>query len=78
MNLRGPEVAIWIVISLLAALIPIFIAYLRRTDNRRLVLLVALLGSWTCVGWLVAMVLSAIGRPESSAGPRADAGTSRR
>lgn len=75
LNLRGPEIAIWLVISLTLALIPIFIAYLRRTHNRRLVLLVALLGSWTCLGWFVAMILSANGRPEPSAGPGGDGGT---
>lgn len=75
MNLRGPEIAIWLVISLTMALIPIFIAYLRRTDNRRLVLLVALVGSWTCLGWFVAMILSATGRPEPAAGPAGGDGT---
>lgn len=67
-NLRGPELAIVLIVSLVAALVPIFIAYFRRTDNRRVVLVVALLTSWSCLGWIVAMVLAATGRPQPAGG----------
>lgn len=49
-----------------AAVVPIWIAYGRHTSNRRAVLLVALLTSWTCVGWVAAIVLAAVGKPEGS------------
>ena len=49
-----------------AAVVPIWIAYGRHTANRRAVLLVALLTSWTCVGWVAAVVMAAAGKPEGS------------
>ena len=55
-----------VLVLLAAAAIPIAIAYVRRTTNRKAVLLVALLTSWTCVGWVIAVVLAAIGKPETS------------
>lgn len=53
-------------VALLPAIVPIGIAYVRRTTNRKAVLLVALLTSWTCAGRVVAIVLAAIGKPETS------------
>lgn len=49
-----------------AAVVPIAIAYVRKTMNRKAVLLVALLTSWTCVGWVAAVVMAATGKPEGS------------
>ena len=50
----------------IAAVIPIAISYARRTTNRKAVLLVAVLTSWTCVGWVAAVVMAAVGKPEGS------------
>ena len=69
-NLRGPELLILLVIFLLPAVVPIAIAYARKTTNRVTVLLVALLLSWTCVGWIVALVLSLTGQPEKPLEPK--------
>lgn len=55
-----------VLILLAAAVVPIAIAYARKTTNRQAVLLVALLTSWTCVGWVVAIILASIGKPETS------------
>ena len=57
----------WLILilgALIPALIPIAIAYIRRTTNRTAVLIVAILTSWTCVGWVAAVVMAAIGKPE--------------
>lgn len=65
MNLpRGSELIVVLAFALIPAVVPILVAYLRRTTNRRAVLLVALLTSWTCVGWVAAVVMAAIGKPE--------------
>ncbi len=64
---QGFEFIIFFGFSLLPALVPITIAYVRRTTNRMGVLLVALLTSWTCIGWAIAVTLALIGRPEASA-----------
>lgn len=66
-NLRGWEWLIIVAVALLPAIVPIAIAYGRRTTNRTAVLLVALLTSWTCAGWIVAVVLAAVGKPEQEA-----------
>lgn len=50
----------------IAAVVPIAIAYARRTTNRKAVLLVAVLTSWTCVGWVAAVAMAAVGKPEGS------------
>lgn len=63
-NLKGFEWLILVALALLPAVVPIAIAYARKTTNRTVVLLVALLASWTCVGWIVAVVLAAVGKPE--------------
>lgn len=66
-NLKGFEWLILIAWALVPAIVPIAIAYGRKTTNRTAVLIVALLTSWTCVGWVVAIVLAAIGKPETQA-----------
>ena len=65
----GPQGFDWLVIALLAvlpALVPIVIAYARNTTNRTAVLLIALLTSWTCIGWAIALAMATTGRPEKS------------
>jgi hypothetical protein len=66
-QMRGWEWLIVIALSVVPAIIPIAIAYGRRTTNRVAVLIVALLTSWTCVGWVIAVVLAAVGKPETKA-----------
>jgi hypothetical protein len=66
-NLKGFEWLILVALALLPAIVPIVIAYARKTTNRTAVLIVALLTSWTCVGWIVALVLSIVGKPEQQA-----------
>jgi len=65
-QLRGTEWLILVIAWLALAIIPILIAFLRRTTNRKAVLLVAVLTSWTCVGWVAAVILAAVGKPEGS------------
>lgn len=65
-NLKGFELVVLAPLALLAAAIPISVAYIRRTSNRVAVLIVALLTSWTCVGWVAAVVMAAVGKPEGS------------
>lgn len=65
-NMKSSELLALLAVVLLPAIVPIAIAYVRRTTNRKAVLLVALLTSWTCAGWVVAIVLAAIGKPEAS------------
>lgn len=69
MNLRASELVILVLVSLIPALVPIVVAYARQITHRRAVLWVALLTSWTFVGWIVAMVLSIVGskQPEPQA-----------
>jgi hypothetical protein len=64
--MKSSELLVLLAVALLPAIVPIAIAYVRRTTNRKAVLLVALLTSWTCAGWVVAIVLAAIGKPEAS------------
>ncbi len=64
--MKSSELLVLLTVALLPAIVPIAIAYVRRTTNRKAVLLVALLTSWTCVGWVIAVVLAAIGKPETS------------
>lgn len=66
-NLKGFEWLILLAWALVPAIVPIAIAYGRKTTNRTVVLIVALLTSWTCVGWIVALVLSIVGKPEQQA-----------
>ncbi len=61
---QGFEVVIIIAFSLLPAAVPIVIAYVRKTTNRTAVLLIALLTSWTCIGWAIAVALATTGKPE--------------
>ena len=60
---QGFEFLIFIAFSLLPAIVPIAIAYVRRTTNRKAVILVAVLTSWTCIGWGVAVTMALIGKP---------------
>lgn len=62
--MRGYE-WLWLVGWIIPAAIPIAIAYIRKTTNRTAVLLVALLTSWTCIGWVAAVIMSVVGKPES-------------
>jgi hypothetical protein len=67
----APQGVDWLVIAMLAvlpALIPIVIAFARNTTNRVTVLLVALLTSWTCIGWAIAVAMATTGRPEKAPG----------
>lgn len=68
-NLKGFEWLILVALALVPAIVPIAIAYARKTTNRTAVMIVALLTSWTCVGWIVAVVLAAVGKPETTQRP---------
>ena len=68
-NLRGPELLVFFFIFTLPAIAPIVIAFVRRTTNRIAVLIIALLLSWTCVGWVVALIMSLNGTPEKQTPP---------
>lgn len=57
-SMKGWQWLILIALSLLPAAVPIVIAYVRKTTNRTAVLLVALLTSWTCIGWVAAVELA--------------------
>ncbi|MDI1290426.1 MAG: superinfection immunity protein [bacterium] len=66
----GPRGFDWLVIAMIAiapALVPIVIAYARNTTNRTAVLVIALLTSWTCIGWAIAVAMASTGRPERPA-----------
>jgi len=69
---QGLEFVIFMAFSLLPALVPIVIAYLRRTTNRTMVLLVAVLTSWTCIGWAIAVSMALIGQPQKPAAMEQD------
>ncbi len=63
-TLKGFEWLVLILIIVVPAMVPITIALIRRTTNRTTVILVALLTSWTLIGWVIAIVLASIGKPE--------------
>lgn len=63
--LRGYEWLILIAAGVLPALVPIVIAQVRKTTNRTAVVIVALLTTWTLIGWVAAVVMAATGRPET-------------
>lgn len=65
-SLLVPVAAVLVMVA--AAVIPIAIAYARRTTNRKAVLLIAALTTWTCVGWVAAVAMAAVGKPEGSTG----------
>ena len=60
---QGFQLLIFVGYALLPALIPIVIAYARNTTNRTAVLLIALLTSWTCIGWAIAVAMATTGKP---------------
>lgn len=68
----APQGVDWLIIIMLAMLpgvVPIVIAYARNTTNRVGVVLVALLTSWTCIGWAIALAMATTGRPAKPPAP---------
>lgn len=71
-QLRGWEWLILLPLAVVPAVVPITIAYIRHASNRVAVLVVALLASWTCIGWIAAIAMAATGRPDSRPGTLSD------
>lgn len=65
--MSGTELFILLGLSVFLSPVPILIAFMRKASNRWAVVGVALLLGWTIIGWIVAIVMAALGKKEAPA-----------
>lgn len=60
---------VWIIVLVLIYILPINLAWTRRTVNRGAVLVIDLFLGWTFLGWVVALAMAAGGAKDSAPRP---------
>jgi hypothetical protein len=68
-QLRGWEWVLTLLVWAAMAAIPIVIVYARKAANPIPTVLVSILTSWTCVGWVVALIMSVASKKADSGVP---------